>query len=625
MLGRSTQRRLVIAGLAGLLAAPAFLIAPASAAILFTCDSVTGSGTLSPGLVRNQRAQSLSSGPTAPAGPADLTLASTSDAGVKGNGGSGSPNLSTDGSRVAFSSDATNLDPADTDSVSDVFVKNFTTGDITLASTSDTGVKGNDLSHSPSLAADGTHVAFASISTNLDPADTEGDNDVYVKDIGSGDIALASTSDTGVKGNSDSYDASLSVDGSRVAFYSEATNLDPADTDISGDVYVKDLTTGDITLATTSDTGVKANGASGGASLSSDGTRVAFSSIATNLDPADTEADFDVYVKDLTTGDVTLATTSDTGVKANNGGGDLSLSGDGTKIAFYSAATNLDPADTDNDADVFVKNLATGDIVLASTSDAGVKGNKGGGITPSLAADGTKVAFTSFATNLDPNQTDPPQLRLDLFVKNLTSGDITLAQEDISAPSSLSADGTHVAFETFAALAPGDADNLSDVYRKQLPATPTSIAIGNCSNSQSGTAAVVELRSYGARPLGCPVSLGGRPGSDYPDQTPVLLGPNPSLRIDWATGPDSFGVGKLKMGTTGTQWRAVLVIQASPGHNTPATNQYLPASGSGFTKTKLKGRVDWSALDSFNCAGGTADPISWLDLVNNGSWIVKNA
>jgi hypothetical protein len=51
----------------------------------------------------------------------------------------------------------------------------------------------------------------------------------------------------------------------------------------------------------------------------------------------------------------------------------------------------------------------------------------------------------------------------------------------------------------------------------------------------------------------------------------------------------------------------------------------LPASGSGFTKTKLKGRLDWSALDSFNCASGTADPISWLDLVNNGSFIVKNA
>jgi hypothetical protein len=69
----------------------------------------------------------------------------------------------------------------------------------------------------------------------------------------------------------------------------------------------------------------------------------------------------------------------------------------------------------------------------------------------------------------------------------------------------------------------------------------------------------------------------------------------------------------------------VLAIQTSPGHDTPATNQYLPASGSGSTKTKLKGRVDWSALDSFNLQSGTADPISWLALVNNGAFIVKSA
>src|SRR4029079_780458 len=85
MLGRQMQRRLIIAGLVGMLAAPVAAIEPAAAAILFTCDSVTGSAVFAPGLVHDQRAQSLSSGPTAPAGPADVTLASTSDAGVKGN------------------------------------------------------------------------------------------------------------------------------------------------------------------------------------------------------------------------------------------------------------------------------------------------------------------------------------------------------------------------------------------------------------------------------------------------------------------------------------------------------------------------------------------------------------
>jgi hypothetical protein len=68
-----------------------------------------------------------------------------------------------------------------------------------------------------------------------------------------------------------------------------------------------------------------------------------------------------------------------------------------------------------------------------------------------------------------------------------------------------------------------------------------------------------------------------------------------------------------------------LAITASPGHDTPATNQYLPAAGSGATKARLQGKLDVSALDSFDCTGGAADPLSWLNLANDGSWVAKNA
>ena len=115
------------------------------------------------------------------------------------------------------------------------------TGDLTLASTSDAGVKGNDSSLQPSLSADGTRVAFFSSTTNLDPADTDGLSDVYVKDLTTGDLTLASTSDAEVKGNDSSFQPSLSTDGTKVAFASGAANLDPADADFGRDVYVKEL------------------------------------------------------------------------------------------------------------------------------------------------------------------------------------------------------------------------------------------------------------------------------------------------------------------------------------------------------------------------------------------------
>jgi hypothetical protein len=626
-------RRIALAGLAGLLAAPAFLIRPASAAILFTCDSVTGSAVFSPGLVHDTRPQSLSSGPTAPAGPADITLASTSDAGVKGNANSDSPSLSADGTTVAFWSYATNLDSADTDSTPDVYVKDLTTGNITLASTSDSGVKGNSSNFSPSfdlsLSADGSKVAFTSTSTNLDPADTDAYHDVYVKDLATGNITLASTSDTGVKSNNASEHPSLSADGSKVAFHSRATNLDPADTDSNDDVYVKDLATGDISLASTSDTGVKGSGRY--PDLSADGTRVAFQSYG-SLDPADTNQRSDAYVKDLTTGDLTLASTNDAGFNGDRESYPRSLSSDGTRVGLVSYATNFDSTNPSGSGAYYVKDLTTGDITLASTSDAGVLGTTGvRGLDGDLSSDGTVAALELQSTNLDPADTDT---RSDIFVKDLTSGDLTLASTSdtgvkgnaASQYPSLSADGTRVAFRSHATnLDPADTDTQFDIYLKTLPVAPTSLDVSGCSNGNSGTASIVDIRSYGPRPLGCPVALGGAAGNDYADTTPILVGGTLSMTIDWATGPNSYGVAAAKAGPTGTQWRFRLAITASPGHDTPATNQYLPASGSGATKTRLQGKFDISALDGFNCTNGTDDPLSWLNLTNNGSWVAKTS
>jgi uncharacterized repeat protein (TIGR01451 family) len=414
-------------------------------------------------------------GATALADVGDLTLASTSDAGAKGNANSGYLSLSASGVEVAFDSASTNLDSADSDTLSDVYVKNLTTGALILASTSDSGVKGNNHSFFVRLSDDASRLVFISYATNLDPADTDAIADVYVKDLVTGDVMLASTSDTGMKSNSDSGYASLSADGTRVSFQSSATNLDPADTDSLYDVYVKDLVTGDITLASTSDSGVKGNNnsTSFNLSLSADGARVAFYSDASNLDAADSDAISDIYVKDLTTGDLILASTSIAGVKGNSYSIFVVLSPDGTRVAFTSGANNLDPMDTDTIEDVYVKDLASGELHLASTSDAGIKGN-GTSIATDLSNDGARVAFFSYATNIDAGDMDS---NADAYVKDLTSGATALASTSdsnvkgngLSATGSISADGTVVGFESEATnLNPIDADTLRDVYVKQL-------------------------------------------------------------------------------------------------------------------------------------------------------------
>lgn len=435
----------------------------------------------------------------APAAQGDTTLASTSDDGTKANvpfvgAGTGArPSLSQDGTRIAFESRATNLDPGDTDDDTDVYVKDLATGNMILASATDAGASANGwLSAHPSIAGDGRTVAFHSVATNLDTADTDGTLDIYVKDLSSLDVTVVGTGDLhgycggfggnqlpslsadgatlsfesrdpldftldssgnylsgelgdcdadvfvknlvsgaltrvsvpegGGEGDGDSWGSSLSADGSKVAFISAASNLVAGDVNGVADVFVKDLVSGAVQLASSAADGAPADGgsATGAPSLSADGTTVAFTSRATNLDAADTEPDDDVYVKDLGSGAITLASSSDSGEAATVGAAGPALSDDGSRVAFYSTATNLDPADGDGLHDVYVKDLATGDISLASTNDAGEKGN-GRSYETALSGDGGVVGFASEATNLDAVDSDTA---MDSYVKVLgSSGD----------------------------------------------------------------------------------------------------------------------------------------------------------------------------------------------------------
>jgi hypothetical protein len=91
-----------------------------------------------------------------------------------------------------------------------------------------------------------------------------------------------------------------------------------------------------------------------------------------------------------------------------------SLSADGSRVAF-SSGSRLHPADDDNETDAYVKDLRTGEVILASASGTGEKGNARSSLA-SISADGNRVAFLSGATNLHPSGSSG------LMVKDLTSG-----------------------------------------------------------------------------------------------------------------------------------------------------------------------------------------------------------
>lgn len=253
---------------------------------------------------------------------------------------------------------ANNLDPGDTDLFFDIYVKDVLTGELTLASTTVSGEKGNGTSQTPSLSAEGTKVAFESLATNFGKAEGSSVTQVYVKDLVTGELLLASSTKGGVEGSGYSYAPSLPAGGSKVAFYSYASNLHPNDRDESPDIYVKDLTSGDLVLASTSDTGVKGNHYSFRPDLTADGEKVVFYSASNNLDPADTDPYYDIYLKDLANGNIVLISTSGAAANSNDNDFDPAVSADGKRVAFESWATNLLRADSDSIADIYVKELS---------------------------------------------------------------------------------------------------------------------------------------------------------------------------------------------------------------------------------------------------------------------------
>jgi Tol biopolymer transport system component len=161
--------------------------------------------------------------------------------------------VSADGLRVAFTSEAANLVPGDTNGYRDVFVRDVLNGTNVLVSVGTNGAPGSGLSTEPSISGDGRYVAFSSTANNLVTGDTNKAQDVFVRDLQSGATVLVSESVAGGTGNYDSYGPQISVDGRRVLFRSRATNL-AAGSFGSGsteNLFSRDLQTGTTYALTT--------------------------------------------------------------------------------------------------------------------------------------------------------------------------------------------------------------------------------------------------------------------------------------------------------------------------------------------------------------------------------------
>ena len=388
---------------------------------------------------------------------------SVTSGGVQASGGSSLPAVSDDGRYVAFTSDAANLVAGDANGETDVFVRDRQLGITSLISVDSFGTQGNADSALPAVSDDGRYVAFGSNATNLVAGDSNNEYDIFVRDRQTNTTARVSLTVSGAQslGNANNRPA-LSGDGRYVAFASDATDMLGAglDTNNNPDIFVRDRTAATTSRVSVGAGGVEANNASLVPSISDDGRYVAFQSIATNLVAGDSNANWDIFVRDrqaAITERVSVASDESQGLLGSR---DTTISSSGRYVAFNSDATNLVAGDTNSVRDVFLRDRTAGTTIRVSLRSDDQQGGGGSSSHPAVSENGDVIGFISGKTNLVTDDTNAVN---DTFVRVVSEGTterVSVASNQANASGqnpAVSGDGRYVAFDSAATnLVPRD-------------------------------------------------------------------------------------------------------------------------------------------------------------------------
>lgn len=326
------------------------------------------------------------------------------------------------------------------------------------------------------------------------------------------DTELVSAAPGGIAGDGGSRDASFSADGKFIAFVSDADNLSDVDDNAYTNVYVRDLVNGKtILVSTSSEVDSGAHGNAGGPSISADGRRVVFTSDAPNMTAQDTDACVNewgeimacvnVFVRDVVDGTTTLVSRASNGDPATGTSAAPAISPDGQKVVFYSVAANLSDEDQDSCANwagdlpctkLFVRDLAAGTTTYLMEGWPTECG-------PAISPDGGFAAVESSSSIARVNLLDRTQTWV-----NLRSDGTWISSASCPA---ISRDGLRVAFAgdehsggTTCSSPPGGCDNGDEVYVRDVQAGTT-----------KWVSAHAPYPSYGHKPSNDPsISADGR-------------------------------------------------------------------------------------------------------------------
>ena len=379
--------------------------------------------------------------------------------GSQANGDVWRSGFSADGRVVAFVSDATNLA---TDPIiaghSYLYTHERATHQTTLLPLAPAGTPVDlaTLAHDLAVSGDGRFVAFDTY-TAIAADDSNGRADIYVHDRLTGQTTRVSVASDGAQNNANSLAPRLSYDGRFVVFASEGNVLVPG---YSGaGTFIHDRQTGVTEAVTVATDGSPADRGGGGGSISDDGRLVAFLSVSTNLDDDAVPDKSNVFLRDRQTGETSWVWGPPAGVHINF----LDMSGDGRYLVIgtegncyydicdyviqlfdrpagqmigqlnhayaasgsYQVLASAGPviavlsdvplvaADSDNQADVYRHDFATGETTLVTDPELGPSVWFDTPSHVAISADGRDIVFRSEGPYFVPGDTNDAN---DLFL-----------------------------------------------------------------------------------------------------------------------------------------------------------------------------------------------------------------
>ncbi len=383
--------------------------------------------------------------------------------GEQGNGDSFGPQISADGRFVAFTADASNLVPGDTNSASDAFVRDLRTGAVERVSVSSAGAQADQGSTVLAISGDGQYVLFRSTAGNLVHWDTpppsgRGWADIYLHDRRTGTTKRISVARDG--GSADAGGAAMSANARYIAFNAKADRMEESARDLFGAVYVFDRRTGTTQRITNQD---RPTNPALLQDISADGRSVLYTQLVPRSSYGVT------WVHDRRTGTEERVNVKSDGSPAQRYALPATLSADGRTVAFQNWDEDLVPGGTEGGSDIYVRDLRTD---VTRRIDAGPDGESMPD-SPLLSPDGRYVAYQ--ATPRLPDGTLGPD---NIYLRDLRTGSTRLVSESVTEGpvtdatvwlTSVSAGAKRVGFSSASSqLVAGDTNGADDGFVRRL-------------------------------------------------------------------------------------------------------------------------------------------------------------